>query len=111
MVTATGIPKKPKTLKGTASQLWDTVCQQQKNYLSESDGTALFALCELWALRERAGKVLEKYPTDKDARIAFTNYHDRAEKLLAKFGMTPSDRARLGEVSKQDHNPAAEFIA
>ena len=111
MATADGAPRMPSGLDAIGEELWETICSQQKNYLSESDGTALAALCELWSLRAKTLKLVERDPADKDARCSFIAYHQTAEKLLAKFGMTPSDRARLGEVSPEQYDPAAEFIA
>lgn len=111
MATATGAPRKPADLDDVGSALWDVVCSQQKSYLSESDATALAALCQLWSLRARTLAMANRRPEDKDIRCSFLGYHNAAEKLLAKFGLTPSDRARLGEVSPQDFDPAAEFIA
>lgn len=111
MATADGAPRMPDSLDDVGRELWETICRQQKNYLSESDGTALLALCEIWSLRAKTLAMAQRHPTDKEIRCAFVAYHSSAEKLLAKFGMSPADRARLGEVSKEDYDPAAEFIA
>jgi phage terminase small subunit len=111
MATATGAPRMPGGLDDVGRELWEHVVSQQKNYLSESDATALAALCQLWSLRSRTLAMANRRPVDKDIRCSFLGYHNAAEKLLAKFGMTPSDRAKLGEVSPQDFDPAAEFIA
>lgn len=111
MATADGTPKCPGLLDEVGDELWETICTQQKNYLSTSDATALFALCQLWSLRAETLRMLDDDPTERYARAAFIAYHNAAEKLMAKFGLTPSDRARLGEVSPQEFDPAKEFIA
>ena len=109
--TGDGLPAKPASLDAVATSLWEFVCTERKDWLSTSDGPALAALCEAWSLRAKALDILQADPTEKGTRIAFATYHTIAEKLLAKFGMTPTDRARMGEITTDEYDPAAEFIA
>jgi phage terminase small subunit len=36
-----------------------------------------------------------KNPTDKDTRVSYINYHQQWAALASRFGMTPSDRAKI----------------
>jgi len=103
-------PAKPEGLDNSALAMWDLVIEHRKPWLDESDGPALQALCECWSLRSRAVSALADDSTDKDARIAFTQYQAAFERMATRFGMTPVDRERLGVVIDCDDDPAAEFL-
>lgn len=109
--TARGIPAMPRGLDSNAKALWRLVVAERGDWLSQSDGPALTALCETWGLRCRALKALADDATDKDARISYCNYQATFERLGAKFGMTPSDRAAMGEVVEDPYDVAAEFVS
>ena len=110
--TSTGgdLPPKPD-LDPIAAAMWDLVTETRAPWLAESDGPALQALCEAWALRCSAHAALRDDATAQEPRVAFTAYQAAFERLAARFGLTPTDRARMGEVLQDDHDPAAEFIA
>ena len=95
--TAGDIPRKPVELGEVESEHWHTVIEHRGPWLHESDGPALRALCELWALRQKTLVLLSDNPADKVTRTAFASYHDQWAKLAAKFGITPVDRARMGD--------------
>jgi phage terminase small subunit len=109
--TGGNIPPQPKGMDKTAVEMWRYITTTRGDWIAESDGPALQSLCETWSLRCRAQVALSKRPIDKDTRIAFVAYQQECVKLLAKFGATPTDRARLGEQSADELDPAAEFIA
>ncbi len=110
MATATGSPPCPADLDPIAKGTWEFVCRCRANWLAISDGLALRHLCELWSLRAATMSILTADPTDKAARIAFQQYGSEFAKLCGKFGLTPLDRSRLGEISPEDYDPAAEFV-
>jgi phage terminase small subunit len=88
----------PRGLDKVGKEMWELVCKERGEYLSKSDAAALSALCELWSLRAKVLTKANRYPHDKDARCALVAYHTAAERLLAKFGLTPADRAHIGEI-------------
>jgi phage terminase small subunit len=90
-------PALPTGLDDTSREMWDFVTTERLTWLARSDGPALQALCELWALRKRVAGMLNDDPSDKIARTAYIAYHAEWSKLAARFGLTPADRARLGE--------------
>ncbi|MCC6492153.1 MAG: hypothetical protein IT424_03935 [Pirellulales bacterium] len=110
MATATGAPPMPADLDDVATGVWELVCRTRANWLAISDGLALRHLCELWSLRAATYKRLKRNPADKAARVAFQQYGAEFGKLAGKFGLTPADRARLGEADADAFDPAAEFV-
>jgi phage terminase small subunit len=109
--TGGNVPVQPKGMDSAAAWMWKHITTTRKDWIAESDGPAIQALCDLWSLRCKAKVAVDKDPIDKDARISFVSYHQECLKLWAKFGATPADRARLGEQSADEIDPAAEFIA
>jgi phage terminase small subunit len=104
-------PKAPEGLDAVAQEMWRFVVAERGDWIAESDGPALQLLCETWSLRCRCKEALFGNPTDKDTRCSFIQYQADCMKMFARFGMTPTDRARLGEQSAEELDPAAEFIA
>jgi phage terminase small subunit len=109
--TANGSPRCPTQLDEVGQAMWDFVCRERPEYLATSDAMALLDLCELWSLRAKAKSLAGDDPTNKDARCSFLGYQGAAEKIMAQFGLNPSDRAKQGELSQSEIDPAAEFIA
>ena len=111
MVSADGeVGPPPKHLDTAGRNLWEFVSRHQHDYLAGSDRIGLQMLCEVWGLRAKALAALGVDLMDKPTRTAFTQYDSLALKLLAKFGLTPADRARLGEIRPDEYDPAAEFV-
>lgn len=104
-------PSMPRGLDPTARAMWREVIATRSDWLAESDRAALQSLCETWSLRCKAKRAVAKDPIDKLARTAFVSYQQECVRLFSKFGMSPTDRARLGEQTEAEHDPAAEFIA
>ena len=98
--TAGDIPRKPSDLNEVESEHWHLVIEHRGPWLAESDGPALRALCELWSLRQKTLAILADKPDCKVTRTAFASYHDQWQKLAAKFGITPTDRPRMGDESE-----------
>jgi hypothetical protein len=104
-------PVMPRDLSDVQAEMWRFVIAERGDWIAVSDGPALRSLCETWELRCLCHKVLFGDPTEKEKRVSYMQYQADCIKWFAKFGMTPIDRARLGEQSAEDVDPAAEFIA
>lgn len=104
-------PVMPEGLSDVAAGMWRFVIAFRGDWVAESDGPALKSLCETWDFRCTCVMALASDPTLKEARCSFIQYQADCMKLFARFGMTPTDRARLGEQSAEEIDPAAEFIA
>lgn len=91
--------RKPDGMGEMAAALWDRITVIRRAWLCSSDAECLQALCECWELRCRSLVLLNTDPADKNARIAFKDYQTLFNQLAARFGLTPADRARLGEGS------------
>lgn len=109
--TATGVPPMPPDMDDIAKGCWEHICRCRASWLAVGDGLALRHLCELWSLRAAAYAILRDNPTDKNARCSFVQFGVEFSKLAGKFGLTPADRARLGEADVLEWDPAAEFIS
>ena len=104
-------PVMPSDLTDAQAEMWRFVIAERGDWIAVSDGPALRSLCETWELRCKCQDLLQGDPIDKDTRCSFVQYQADCMKMFARFGMTPADRARLGEQSHEDVDPAAEFIA
>lgn len=89
--------RKPEGMSVEAEQMWDRVADIRRAWLCSSDAEALQAMCECWGLRCRVLEALHNDPTDKNTRVAFKDYQTMFVQLASRFGLTPADRARLGE--------------
>lgn len=94
---AIGEPVRPAHLKGEALKHWkENLPRLMANRtIGESDTAAFVLLCETWALLRKALAAVNKYPTDKDSRIAFGEYSRQWIALAAKLGLTSLDRSRI----------------
>ena len=109
--TAEGKPTRPRTLDKEASWFWRVHVRPliKAGVATALDQSALWQLCELWSLYRRAAEVANDDPTDKDARIAVTQYRAAWDSLASRFGLTPADRARL-RVEPKAPSADAEFF-
>ena len=89
--------RKPDDMQEHASWLWDEVCRTRGPWLCGSDAASLQMLCMTYELMRRCEAKLREDATDKDARCSWGAYAAMFTSMGAKFGLTPSDRARLGE--------------
>lgn len=94
-----GEPLRKPEMGDIASRMWDHVAEVRRAWLCSSDAESLQSLCEVWELRCRALVLVNEDPAEKNNRIAFKDYQTLFNQLAARFGLTPSDRARLGEGS------------
>ena len=99
---APGIGEAPEFLTGGAAVVWlEVVPTMVDGVLTVADRLAWCSLCELEAERREAPR---EFSGAKFATLV---------SLLARFGMTPSDRAKVSITDEQDKpaNPFAEFGA
>lgn len=85
----------PEGMRADAAALFMVLARDLAHILQPSDVFALQALCECWSLYRRCLPILEADPTNKDARLAAVSYINQFDRIAARFGLTPSDRARL----------------
>lgn len=103
-------PDRPAHMEGLAATVWDYVVATRSNWLAPSDRMALEHLCDLWVLRTEA---LTRYRADansREARTAFRDWSAMFVQVASRFGLTPSDRARLGEEVTENNDTVAEFL-
>lgn len=89
--------RKPDDLPEHASWLWDEVTRRRSAWLCGSDAAALEVLCFAFHHLRTCQAELTKEPTDKPTRLAYSTFAAEFKSLGARFGLTPADRARLGE--------------
>lgn len=95
---APGLPEKPSDLDEQAAAMWDRVIATRPGTVWPSDGPLLKVFCVWWSLFEKAAK---KAADDQTAQT-FTPLGiatDKVEKLAARFGLSPKDRAALPVVN------------
>lgn len=98
---ATGSPpESPAGLHGEALAFWGRVVPDliERGVVAGSDTTALVLMCEWWALYRRLrdslppeGSLAGQTQTITQMAIAT----DKFDRLASRFGLNPSDRARL----------------
>lgn len=111
--TASGpgcVPEKPKSLKGEAARLWKDLLALLKPRLQPSDGLMLASLCR-WQARMDAlqAKLDEIEPgTVEFGRVIVQAgiATDKVTKLAQLFGLSPTDRAKLGVANPTSQNGA-----
>lgn len=88
---------KPDFLDPVASDFWDRLAPKliAVNVLTPADVESLQSCCDVWALWRKTHFMLMEDPTDKDTRIAASTYLGLFNAIAARFGLNPSDRARL----------------
>lgn len=106
----TGKPKKPQGLCPAGRKLWDDVTRLARVYLREIDTAALRQMCEVWGLYRQAYTAAKKDPIDKDIRIAVLGYSSEFQRLAARFGLNPCDRAKIQVDDQSAGEDFDEFI-
>jgi P27 family predicted phage terminase small subunit len=101
VVPAAGEPVCPVGLKGEALSMWERIVPRlvESGVARECDSDQLAAMCRWWARYRLGEKRLEKlqpghkreYQQTLLVAICWTNF----DKIASRFGMTPSDRAKL----------------
>lgn len=96
-ISSSGDPVRPRDLDPAGRALWDRIIKEHKGrgILGAIDTTELVMLCRTYSLWSSAMAVAKDMPLDKEARCAVVAYGNLVDKLLAKFGGSPADRANL----------------
>jgi phage terminase small subunit len=92
-------PTKPADLTGEAAKVWASLVKLLKPVIRESDGPLLVELCRWWAELKKCQTVIHNLspvePGYNKVLIGVGICSDKVDKLAARFGLTPSDRAKL----------------
>lgn len=129
-----GAPKRPRHLKGEAKKFWDFVVPRlvEKGVATEIDAPALEMMAVAWAEYRNAVDVKlepwivfvedefggmepqERHPTLKDLRqrqMVICGWQRAWTEIAAKFGLTPTDRAKLEiDLGEDQGNPFEQFL-
>lgn len=93
-------PVKPADLEGDASALWDSLVELLAGVVRDRDAAMLAELCWQWAeLRRIKAVIAAKTPGEAGYNallVAAGICTDKFDKIASRFGLTPSDRAKLG---------------
>lgn len=89
-----GEPEKPDGLSEPASKMWDRVLLTRTGTIWPSDAPILAVYCEWWGLWQNALAVAVAKPVTQNL-TALGIVTDKLDKLGAKFGLSPKDRAAL----------------
>jgi phage terminase small subunit len=89
---AHGTPRRPARMSKEAGWLWNLVVQ---NWMGELDTAELMTLCDTWELLRAATRKAKRDPCNPELRNSFVRYKGEFDKLAARFGMTPADRAKI----------------
>ncbi len=99
-VQAAGVPEAPAHLDGEARACWDRIVPglAASGVAAACDANALTAMCEWWALYRRLADALVAAPADRticQLTTAAAIANDKWAAMAGRFGLTPSDRAKL----------------
>lgn len=93
---AASVPVKPSYFHADTAKVWDAI-------IAAIPAEALSSL-DTWALEQCAvsasmsrwhAELLQGFPADEDSQKAFLKFSDKFERLAARFGLTPADRAKI----------------
>lgn len=107
-----GEPRMPAHLSDRAREFWNRNVPElvRIGVATALDEEALTRLC-VWY--DESQKLLEMREDQRDPKWIY--HFQAADKNLrdymGRFGMTPVDRTKIEVGPRQDHDPAAEFIA
>jgi phage terminase small subunit len=96
-VPVSGAPIRPSDIGTDGAALWDDIIAMHaaRKTLGRVDSSSLAQLCRTWDVCQAAFAIVKTNPTDKDSRCSYLGYLAACDKLGAKFGWTPGDRANL----------------
>jgi phage terminase small subunit len=100
-VLAEGVPTPPRDLKGAALKFWKRVAPElvRAGIAKAIDAPELTLMCQWHARSEKYGRQLDRLqPTARAFQAIFLAAHlaaTRFNKISSKFGLNPTDRARI----------------
>src|SRR5262245_32665530 len=111
VIQAPGVPAMPRRLTGEAAEMWGRVVPGliAAGLARECDTDQLALMCEWYGRYREYSDRLDTAPESQDTYrlmiqvgIANTNF----DKVASRFGLTPSDRAKL----RADSRPATQKV-
>lgn len=105
-----GVPVKPEGMLPEASKHWDEVVVGliAAGVAKKGDQPALVEMCNWWADLQMLRQASDRdYRNMTLAAMCFKQWIS----IASRFGMTPSDRAKLSVEKKPEYHPLAEFVA
>jgi len=92
-----GTPVMPEWLDDDAITLWNAVVPDlaTAGVAKAADSHMLAAMCDAWSMYLAARVIAHEHPNDKDSRLNYVAYYNAFSSVASRFGLTPSDRARL----------------
>lgn len=118
----TGAPTRPEWLDAEAKREWSRVVPElaRLGLLAKIDRGLIAAYCQTWAQYVRAVKVIERLGMTFETASGYLTQRPEVGianaalakmlSLSAKFGFTPSDRARIVVPEAPPADPFAEFL-
>ena len=105
-----GKPVMPAKFSNDARAHWAAVVPSliDTGVATAQDAPALIAMCEFRAEYEKAKR---RKKQDRIRLMMMVSSHKEWVNLASRFGLTPSDRAKITGESKAKHNKAAEHLA
>ena len=101
-VVPEGSPVMPAGMTPVAKTFWKHIVKTRGDWLAESDLQALQVASELWAHLRVAQKTFQLDPIGKGNQTRYTTLLAEWGKASARFGLSPSDRERLGPTKGND---------
>jgi phage terminase small subunit len=100
-------PRKPKGLRGKAAEFWDERVKELivAGVAASTDTESLELLCRTWA----ALCECQPDPEDKDVMVSWKTLFSAWCQLASRFGLTPSDRAKIFS-GRPGEDPDKEFF-
>lgn len=107
-----GVPEKPSTLKGRASEAWDLITSGTPDaILCLVDQLSLEAAARWFAKWDQWMTNIEETPGGYKEQILAGHAWNQFQTIASKFGLTPADRAKIKapEGQKED-DPLVEML-
>jgi P27 family predicted phage terminase small subunit len=102
VVVAPGTPLPPASLKGEGLGFWNRVVPGlvELGIAKEADSDQLALMCQWWARHQKLNRILDRMTIAELKRSAVVMTQaaiclDKFDKIACRFGLTPSDRAKL----------------
>ena len=94
------MPVIPPYLKGEAAAFWKRIVPGlvESGLVKDRDAAELTTMCEWWARYRKFGDRLDKAGEDENTYQLMLQVgicHTNFDKVASRFGLTPSDRAKL----------------
>lgn len=118
-----GIPTRPEWLSPEAKREWTRITKELEplEMLARVDRAALAAYCQCWGLYVEAVRDIQENGTTFTTETGYEGPRpsvgvmvkmlEKMSAYAAKFGLSPSDRARLSIPEPKQEDPFADFLS